>query len=97
MKNYPLRWLDRAQSDLKEIRRYIATEERAPVAAEKVVRGLRKSVANLRQFPESGTLIEEGRWHGCREIYPLNFRVIYRFDGMRVMIVTVVRGKRRLD
>ena len=36
MKHYPLRWLDQAQSDLREIRRYIVMAEQAPIAAERL-------------------------------------------------------------
>jgi len=53
-------------------------------------------VQKLRKFPELGGVIEDiGLPY--RELIYENFRIIYRFDGHFVRILTVMRGARLLD
>jgi toxin ParE1/3/4 len=49
-------WTRQAREDLREIREFIARV--APVTASAFVRRLRVSVGRLREFPESGQVVQ---------------------------------------
>ena len=50
----------------------------------------------LENFPESGAWLIEIDDPAIKEIYYGNFRIIYRFDGVRVYILRVFRATRLL-
>ena len=80
-----------AQDDLKRLRKWILTAG-APRTATSFVSRLRKYVARLRDFPESGAVVEDYYDPAFREIIFQDQRVIYRFDGATVLILTVFHG-----
>lgn len=87
-----LRWTARAEADLVGIEEYIALDNRK--AARKFVRKLKAAVKRLAYSPEGGWVVEELGLPDIREIVFGNIRIIYRYDGRAVVIVTVRHGAR---
>jgi ABC-type methionine transport system ATPase subunit len=54
-------------------------------------------VRRLEFFPESGESVQEYQRPDVREIVFGNYRIIYRFDGRQITIITVYHGARLLD
>jgi plasmid stabilization system protein ParE len=61
------------------------------------VRKLRKAADRLRQFPEAGWVIDDIGAADLREIVYDRYRILYRFDGVRVVILRVWPAGRILD
>jgi toxin ParE1/3/4 len=85
-------WSPTARNDLREVRRYIARDN--PAAADRTVRKILGSVANLGQFPWLG---RAGRLPGTRElVIPRTpFIVVYAVVHQTVEIMAVIHGARR--
>jgi plasmid stabilization system protein ParE len=57
------------------------------------VKRLRKYASDrLRDFPESGAVVEEYNDPSVRDIYFKDQRIIFRYDGVTVTILNVVHG-----
>src|SRR6266849_10971704 len=95
MKRIILTWLPRAERDLEQIRARIARDK--PIAAEKFIKNLRKSVGRLRRFPYSGWMVEEWQDPRIREILYGPYRIIHRVRDNLVQIMIVIHGARLLD
>ena len=90
-----LAWSFSARQDLKSIRDYIAQDSK--INSRRFVQRIKKSVASLSRFPESGSLLPEEGVPSLREIFVGNYRVIYHFDGSNtITIVRVIHGARLL-
>ena len=89
-------WGDVAVSDLEGIYDYIARDSHQ--YAKHQIERIYQSTERLRQFPESGRTVPEFPHLPHREVIVDNYRVIYRHatDSDRVLIVTVVHGRRLL-
>lgn len=87
-----LTWSPEAQRDLESIRAYIA--EDSARYADLVVRRIVATVERLAVFPESGRMVPERNEPDIREVIADPYRVVYRFRGGAVEIVTVFRASR---
>ncbi|TDY03769.1 type II toxin-antitoxin system RelE/ParE family toxin [Thiohalophilus thiocyanatoxydans] len=85
-------WSDFASDDLDDLVRYISRDSAyyARRFAEKVVLATRR----LRDFPESGRLIPEAEDPTLREVIVQGYRVMYRLEAERVLILAVMHGSR---
>lgn len=85
-------WSDLARDDLDELVRYISRDSAfyARRFGEKVVLTTRR----LRKFPESGRMIPEAEDETLREIIVQGYRVMYRLEPKRVLILAVMHGRR---
>jgi toxin ParE1/3/4 len=88
-------WSAQAQSDLREIRKFIARD--APDTATAYIRRLRSSVNRLRSFPGSGVVVTEAAHPSIREVYFGQYRIIYEVTSTRIEILTVFHSARLLD
>jgi plasmid stabilization system protein ParE len=61
-----------------------------------VIRSLVASTARLRDFPESGRLVEERAKEGVREIVVRPYLIAYRPEGNEIEILRVWHGKKML-
>jgi plasmid stabilization system protein ParE len=88
----PIVWSPDAESDLQGIRDYSAHDSQryAAFVLQRIVAG----VERLSTFPESGRIIPELDNAAIREVIVDAFRVVYRYEGATVEIVTVFRGSR---
>ena len=95
-KKTKLRWSNRAENDLERLRRRI-TALGAPRTARSFVSRLRKYVSRLRNFPESGGIVEEYNDPSLREIFFQGQRIVYRYDGTTAEVIMVVHGSHVWD
>jgi plasmid stabilization system protein ParE len=93
-KHTPVTWRPRAKRNLAEIKRHIAQD--APKTALNFIRRLKEAVNVLRAFPEGGAIVEELNDPEIREVLYGVYRIIYRFDGRKLQVLTLVHGARLL-
>ena len=80
-------WTDRALARVRETAHYSAADD--PAAAVRWVDGLFDAAGRLADFPESGRLAPELEDRGVRELVYGAYRVFYRIDAGRALILTV--------
>ena len=85
-------WSDFARDDLDDLVCYISRDSAfyARRFGQKVVLATRR----LTQFPESGRMIPEAEDKAFREIIVQGYRVMYRLETNRVLILAVMHGSR---
>ncbi len=87
-------WSDQAKADLAALHASIAKHSR--ITADKYVGRLKRSVGDLRFFPERGWVVPESGKKRLKEIGFNNQRIIYHYDGGPVTILTVHHAPRLL-
>ena len=87
-------WTEPALSDLDAIADYIALDK--PLAARELVARVFDHVAQLADFPKSGSRPREIRDSRYRQIVEPPCRVVYRLEGDQVLILHVMRSEQRL-
>ncbi|MFM9972930.1 MAG: type II toxin-antitoxin system RelE/ParE family toxin [Burkholderiales bacterium] len=87
-------WSDFARDDLDDLVRYITRDSAfyARRFGQKVVLATRR----LKEFPESGRMIPEVDDRALREIIVQGYRVMYRLETERVLILAVMHGSRNI-
>lgn len=87
-------WSDLASGDLDDLVRYISRDSAfyARRFGQKVVLATRR----LREFPESGRMVPEAENKTLREIIVQGYRVMYRMETDRVLVLAVMHGSRDL-
>ncbi len=84
-------WAEPALNDLDAIADYIAIENQ--IAAQQLVDRVFKHVEQLLVHPESGSYPAELGKSRYRQIVEPPCRVLYRYDGKFVFIISVIRGE----
>ena len=87
-------WTEPALHDLDAIADYIALDD--PPAARRLVQRVFQHFEQLIAQPESGSRPPELRRSRYRQIVEAPCRVFYRYDGVRVFVLYVMRGEARL-
>ncbi len=89
-----IEWTDPAVSDLEGIKEYIErdSEYYAALFVEKII----NAVEILKQFPRIGRMVPEAKNKIIREILFRNYRIIYRMETNRILILAVIQGNRDL-
>ena len=87
-------WTEPALSDLDAIADYIALEK--PDAARAFVQKVFSHIEQLKEHPESGSMVRELPNSPYRQIVEPSCRIFYRFDGAKVFVLHVMRGEMRL-
>ena len=91
-------WSKTAESDLLAIIRFI--RDTSPQAAAKVFAGIKDKTADLLVFPERGRIVPELLAQGIghyRELIIPPWRVIYRFSGDAVYVLSVLDSRRNVE
>jgi plasmid stabilization system protein ParE len=91
-------WTAVAENDLLGIVDFIA-DENAGTALE-ILRKIKVSTAKLDQSPRRGRIVPELLKQGIsryREIVIRPWRVIYRIQGKKVYVVSVIDGRRNVE
>ena len=85
-------WSDCARDDLGDLVRFIGRDSGfyARRFAERVVLATRR----LQAFPESGRMIPEAEDKALREIIVQGYRVMYRLETNRALVLAVMHGSR---
>ncbi|MBU1599829.1 type II toxin-antitoxin system RelE/ParE family toxin [bacterium] len=87
-------WTEPAISDLQAIYDYIAKE--AEYYANRFIERIFEAVEKLGDFPKMGRFVPETEQEDIRELLFHDYRIIYRVEKERVLILAVVHGSRDL-
>lgn len=88
-------WAPRAIARAAEIAEYIAAER--PTAAVRWVETLFAKAASLRRHARRGRRVPEVDRDEIRQVVHGNYRLIYRIDPKRVVVLTVRHHRREWD
>ena len=98
---YAYRFTEKAETDLTEILRYINDELSNPSAAQDLGRKIFESIDNVRNFPQSGSVVDNSFLadKSVRRIVVDNYIVYYKAseNEKTIYIIRIVYGKRNLD
>jgi len=92
---FKLEWSEEALEDIESIATYI--EKDSPIYAKSVVSKFFEKAELLQEFSEIGRMVPELNDEAIREIFVYSYRLIYKVEETRVLLVAVVHGKRLLD
>ena len=87
-------WSPLAVERASTIAEYIGQD--SPAAAAKWVETLFAKVELLKSAPKSGRIVPETRREDIREVLFGNYRIIYRAEKTRIIILTLRHGKQIL-
>ena len=87
-------WTERARGDLRAIHTYIARDSKR--YADGVISRIKARTRRLRDWPQSGSIVPEWSSPDLREVFSGQYRIIYRVEKDRVLILTVIHGARQL-
>ena len=91
-------WTEPALNDFKELIDYIAND--SVVTAIKQYERIKESAGKLEDFPERGRIIPELLHENIvkyREIIITPWRLMYRIDGKKVLILALIDGRRNIE
>lgn len=88
-------WAPRAIARASEIAAYIAQDR--PDAAAKWVDAVFAAVATLKAHPRRGRKVPEVNRPEIRELLHGAYRIIYRQDARRIVVLTIRHGHRQWD
>ena len=90
-----LEWTDPSLLDLENIRDYIATD--SEYYATRFITRIIEAAETLPQLPLIGRYVPEAEDETIRELLFHNYRIIYRVEANRILILTVIHGGRDLS
>jgi plasmid stabilization system protein ParE len=85
-------WAESAQSALDEVIEYIAKDSRK--AAVRVLDAALDAASGLATFSERGRVVPELNDPTIREIFMFRYRLMYRVEEARVVVVAFLHGAR---
>jgi addiction module RelE/StbE family toxin len=88
-------WSPEAVEDIEAIAAYI--ERDSHMYARAVVEKLLATARGLGDFPRMGRIVPEFGQDDLRERVVYSYRLIYRIDRERVLVVAVIHGRRLLE
>jgi plasmid stabilization system protein ParE len=91
-------WSVIARGDLEAIADVIAEDN--AINALRVVERIEGRAERLATLPERGRIVPELRWHGVlafREVIEPPWRLVYRVEERRVLVLAVLDGRRQLE
>ena len=88
-------WSPEATEDLELIAEYIARD--SEYYARAVVTEILSVSRNIGEFPLIGRIVPEIGNENIRERFIYSYRLVYRIEPERVLIVAVIHGKRLLE
>ena len=88
-------WSPEAIEDIEAIAAYI--ERDSPHYARVVASRLVETAESIPDFPKIGRIVPEAGDPDLRERFVYSYRLIYRLDQQRVLILAVIHGSRLLQ
>ena len=85
-------WAESARDALDDVITYIAQDSRQ--AAVDVLEAAMEAAASLAELSERGRLVPETNDPAIREIFVFRYRLMYRIEDERVVVVAFVHGAR---
>ncbi len=95
MANQIVVWSPETQEDVDDIAAYIARGSVFYAGA--VVEKMLATAAELNLFPEAGRVVPELNQPDLRERFVYSYRLIYKVEITRILIVAAIHGRRLLD
>jgi toxin ParE1/3/4 len=83
-----------AQADLEDIALYIARDN--PLAAEAWIQKLVVATEKAAMLPRAGRVVPELGDPDIREVFLRTYRIVYRVEATRILVLTVFEGHRKL-
>jgi plasmid stabilization system protein ParE len=93
--DYRVRWSSEAVEDLTAIAEYISRD--SSFYAQSVVRSVLSTTQGLATHPRIGRIVPELSDESIRERFVHSYRIIYRLESGRILIVAIIHGKRLAD
>jgi len=93
--NLEVKWSPEAIEDLESIREYIARV--SEYYAQAVVTEILSVSRNIGEYPLIGRIVPEAGDETIRERFVYSYRLVYRVESDRILIVAVIHGKRLLE
>lgn len=93
--DFEVRWSPEASEDLEAIAEYIARD--SEYYARAVVTKILSTSKNICNFPESGRVVPEIGKEDIRERFVYSYRLVYRIESGRILIVAILHGKRLVE
>ena len=90
-----IEWTKPALSDLESIRDYIKRD--SEYYASRFVERIIEAVENLEKFPRMGRGVPEAEEENIRELLFYNYRIMYRIETGRILILTILHAARNLS
>jgi addiction module RelE/StbE family toxin len=89
-----IEWTQPAVLDLEHIGDYISrdSEHYAARFIEKII----EAVEGLEKLPKMGRSVPEAEGQNIREVLFQNYRIIYRVEPDRILVLTIIHGARDL-
>ena len=88
-------WSPEAVEDLESITEYIARD--SEYYARAVVSSILSTTRSIAEHPYLGRVVPEMRNDRIRERFVYSYRLVYRIEPERVLVVPVMHGKRLLE
>lgn len=94
MERYHVKITELAEEDLEELGDYIAYELKNPFAAENTVKGIRRKIQSLEDFPEKNGLDEDDilAGLGVRKTYYHNYKIYYIVEEDSIYIIRILHS-----
>ena len=90
-----IEWTRSAVSDVRSLRHYIAQDSEA--YADRFVQRIIEAVENAATFPFLGCRVPEADDDTIREILFHKYRIMYRAEPTRILVLMVIHGGRDLS
>jgi toxin ParE1/3/4 len=90
-----IEWTEPAISDLDGIRDYIGKD--SEYYASRFIGRIIEAVERLVYFPEMGRRVPEAEEENVRELLFQNYRIMYRSEPQRILVLTVIHAARDIS
>lgn len=87
-----LEWTEPSLLDLENLREYIAKD--SEYYASQFIERIIEAAETLQEQPRIGRVVPEAEDETIRELLFQNYRIMYRVEPDRVLILTVIHGSR---
>jgi len=92
---YRVTWSPEAVEDLESIAEYIDRD--SSYYAQSVVSQVFEASRKIKEFPLIGRMVPEIGDENIRERFIYSYRLVYKIQQQRILIVAVIHGKRLLE
>lgn len=90
-----LKWSPEAIEDIESIAEYIARD--SDFYARAIVTEILAASRSIAEFPLIGRSVLETGNERIRERFVYSYRLVYRIEATRILVVAVIHGKRLLE
>ena len=90
-----IEWTEPAISDLRHIRDYIAKD--SEYFSARFIEKIINRIDVLPDFPEMGRVVTKTGDKGIRELICQKYRIMYRIEKERILILAIIHGGRDLS